>query len=268
MFPLQGNRVVRPPHPNRRLRIADMPKILIVLPAYNEAETLPALLSRCPEVFRQSKADWEIVVVNDGSTDTTGDVLDQARAILPVLRVDHEHNRGLGPAVMTGLRRALERTASPDDVIVCMDADNTHDPEYIPELARRIAAGADIVICSRYRPGSRQVGVPLRRRLLSFGARIVFAVFLRLRDVRDYTCGYRAYRAGLLARGFERYGDRLIERSGFACTDELLVRLAPLARRIEEIPFVLRYDRKRGKSKLPLFRTLAATLRLLIHRPR
>jgi len=60
----------------------------------------------------------------------------------------------------------------------------------------------------------------------------------------------------------------LVERSGFACTDELLVRLAPLARRIEEIPFVLRYDRKRGRSKLPLVRTIAATFRLILRRPR
>jgi len=245
-----------------------MPKTLIVLPAYNEAEALPPLLERFAETLGKSRGAWEIIAVNDGSTDATGNVLDQARERLPITRADHARNRGLGPAILTGLRRALERTESLDDVVVCMDADDTHDPQYIPDLARRVAAGADIVICSRYRPGSRQVGVPAFRRLLSFGARIVFAVFLRLPGVRDYTCGYRAYRAGMLREGFNRYGDGLIERSGFACTDELLVRLAPLARRIEEVPFVLRYDRKRGRSKLPLFRTLAATLRLLLHRPR
>jgi dolichol-phosphate mannosyltransferase len=86
--------------------------------------------------------------------------------------------------------------------------------------------------------------------------------------VRDYTCGYRAYRAELLRNGFERYGEGLIERAGFACTDELLVHLATLARRIEEIPFVLRYDLKRGRSKLPLWQTMIATFRLLLHHRR
>jgi dolichol-phosphate mannosyltransferase len=245
-----------------------MPKTIVVLPAYNEAASLPALLDRFAATPGAGDRLWEIVAVNDGSTDATGDILDRARDRLPLMRANHERNRGLGPALKTGLRHALERAASPDDVIVCLDADNTHDPEYIAEMVRRIEAGADLVIASRYRRGSRQVGVPLSRRLLSLGARIVFAVFLRLPGVRDYTCGYRAYRAGLLRKGFERYGDGLIERSGFACTDELLVHLAAFSPRIEEIPFVLRYDRKRGASKLPLWQTVLATLRLLLHHKR
>jgi dolichol-phosphate mannosyltransferase len=245
-----------------------MPKIVVVLPAFNEEESLPALLDRFEQTLGTSEQPWEIVAVNDGSTDATGEILDRARGRLPVVRVDHPENRGLGPALKTGLREALARTESPDDVVVCLDADNTHDPEYVAALAEKIAGGADIVICSRYRPGSRQVGVPPGRRLLSFGARLMFAAFLRLPGVRDYTCGFRAYRAALLEKGMQQYGDRLIERSGFACTDELLVRLAPLAGRIEEIPFVLHYDRKRGQSKLPLLKTVAATLRLLWSRPR
>jgi len=245
-----------------------MPRIIVVLPAYNEAASLPALLDRFASMPATNDAPWEIVAVNDGSTDATGEILDEAAKRFPLVQVRHERNRGLGPALITGLRTATGRAASADDVIVCMDADNTHDPKYIPELARRIAAGADMVICSRFQRGSRTVGVPLYRRLLSFGARMTFAVFLRLPGVRDYTCGYRAYRAALIRKGFERWGEKLIERSGFACTDELLVRLAPLARRIEEIPFVLRYDQKRSRSKLPLIRTIAATFRLLLQRQR
>jgi len=245
-----------------------MVKVLVVLPAHNEAQSLPALLERFRRILRQGGVDWEIIAVNDGSTDETAVILERAGAELPIVRVDHEKNLGLGPAIKTGFRRAVERSRAPDDVVVCMDADDTHDPEYIPEMAKRIADGADIVICSRYRRGSRQIGVPVGRRLLSFGARIVFAVALRLPGVRDYTCGFRAYRAALIRKGLGRYGDKLIERSGFACTDELLVRLAPMAQRIEEIPFVLHYDRKRGRSKLPLLRTIAATLRLILQRPR
>jgi dolichol-phosphate mannosyltransferase len=245
-----------------------MSRIIVVLPAYNEAASLPALLDRFASMLATNDAPLEIVAVNDGSADATGEILDEAAKRLPVVHVRHERNRGLGPALITGLQTALKRIASPDDVIVCMDADNTHDPKYIPEMAQRIAAGADMVICSRFRGGSRTVGVPFYRRVLSFGARMVFAIFLRLPGVRDYTCGYRAYRASLVLKGFERYGEKLIERSGFACTDELLVRLAPFARRIEEIPFVLRYDQKRGRSKLPLMKTIAATFRLLLQRPR
>jgi len=243
-----------------------MRKTIVVLPAYNEARSLPALFERFAAVFESSDPSWEIVVVNDGSTDSTGEILDRARDSLHIVRIDHPKNRGLGPALKTGLQCAAGRAESPDDVIVCMDADDTHDPQYIRAMAEKIAADADLVICSRFQPGSRQIGVPATRRLLSFGARVVFAIFLRLPGVRDYTCGYRAYRADLIRKGLEQYGEGLIERSGFACTDELLVRLAPFASRIEEIPFVLHYDRKKGRSKLPLIRTIAATLRLLLCR--
>jgi len=81
--------------------------------------------------------------------------------------------------------------------------------------------------------------------------------------VRDYTCGYRAYRVGLLRKAMAVFGDRLIERRGFACTDEILVKLSTLTDRIEEIPFVLRYDQKRKSSAMPVFETILATVKLI-----
>ena len=94
---------------------------------------------------------------------------------------------------------------------------------------------------------------------------MLFKMFLNLRGVRDYTCGFRAYRAGLLRKAMEVYGENIITRNCFACTDELLVNLACLGDvHIEELPFVLRYDRKEGESKLDLGVTLRETFKLLI----
>jgi dolichol-phosphate mannosyltransferase len=99
---------------------------------------------------------------------------------------------------------------------------------------------------------------------MSFGAFVLFRLFLGLPGVRDYTCGYRAYRSTLIRRAFERYGDDLITRNGFACTDQLLVNIACLGNvRMEEVPFILRYDRKKGASKLNLGVTIIETFRLL-----
>ena len=123
--------------------------------------------------------------------------------------------------------------------------------------------GADVVIASRYRKGSREVGVPLFRLMLSRGARLVFQMFLRLPNVRDYTCGYRAYRVELIRKAWDKYGEDIITRQGFACTDELLTKLSTISRKITEIPFVLRYDKKKNKSKLPLIRTIWETLKML-----
>ena len=115
------------------------------------------------------------------------------------------------------------------------------------------AEGADLVIASRYQPGSIQKGVPPFRLLLSVGARVLFWWYLRMPGVRDYTCGFRGFRGDLIARGLDRFGaEGLITRSGFACTDELLVHLAMTGPVIREVPFELRYDRKIGESKMDI----------------
>ena len=256
-----------PPETENPGKDQQKPQFFVMLPAYNEEETLPPLLDSLLEVFPKIDGRCSIIVVNDGSTDQTQEVLNQYankhNCIRPVI---HEQNQGLGPAIRTGLRSITEQTTRDLDIIVCMDADNTHPPETIPAMIECLNQGADIVIASRYRPGSRQIGVPLFRRILSRTGGIVFKLVLGLKGVRDYTCGFRAYRVEVIRKGFEKHGDQIISRSGFACTDELLVKLAPECRRIDEVPFILRYDRKRGASKLPFWSTVRATLHLLISR--
>ncbi|MBN1865797.1 glycosyltransferase [Candidatus Sumerlaeota bacterium] len=243
-----------------------MPQVILALPAFNEAQCLPLLLEAANRVLAPlSEFSARIVVVDDGSTDGTADVARAFPSTIPIDVVQHPENRGLGAAIITSLHAALERSADPLDVIVNMDSDYTHPVETIPAMLAELDRGVDVVIASRYRKGSRQVGVPLKRRLLSWGARWLFAWRLRLPGVRDYTCGFRAYHARTIRRAFETYGDRLITREGFACTDDILVNLARMAPRplIAEVPFVLRYDRKMGESKLPLLKTVRETLKML-----
>ena len=244
-------------------------KTIVALPAYNEEASLGSLMEAFGKLLRESPdLNLQILVVNDGSTDRTVEILEQLKESLPLEIVNHGRNMGLGEAIRSCLKEALARCSSDNDIIVNMDADNTHLPHYIPRLVERIEKGADIAIASRYQPGSREMGVPFLRRLYSRGARLLFSVFLRLPGVRDYTCGYRAYRAGLIRRALEKFGDSIIARNGFACTDDLLVNLAALTDKIDEISFILRYDNKIGESKLPLLLTIKETLKLLIYSQR
>ena len=237
---------------------------IVALPAFNEEASISLLLDSYMSLIRDhAELNLRIVVVNDGSTDRTLEILQSYKDKLPLEIVNHERNRGLGEAIRTCLKEAVKRSASDNDIIVCMDSDNTHLPQYIPSLVERIKQGADIAIASRFQPGSRELGVPFIRRVYSRAARLLFTLFLRLPGVRDYTCGFRAYRASLVRKALDEYGDRIISRNGFACTDDLLVCLAIFTDRISEIPFVLRYDNKKGRSKLPLFLTIRETLRLL-----
>jgi len=243
------------------------PRLIAALPAYNEEECLPPLVQAFAELFKTLPPGTNpiIIVVDDGSKDRTADVARELAKKYPVKLIQHQGNKGLGEAIKTGLRGALAESTSPDDIIICMDADDTHPPSYVVEMLKHTQAGADIVIASRYRKGSKQIGVPLHRQAMSLGALLLFKVFLGLRGVRDFTCGFRAYRAGLITRGFAKYGDDIITRNGFACTDQLLVNLVCLGGvSIKEIPFVLRYDRKVGPSKLNLGVTIGETMKLLV----
>jgi dolichol-phosphate mannosyltransferase len=243
----------------------------MALPAYNESAVIGELVGQAAGVFGRQELPWSIVVVDDGSQDDTAAKVEAAAKAIPQLRLArHPRNLGLGPAILTCLREGLAAMAPGQDpathMVVCMDADLTHPPETVPSMlaAAEAGQGADLVIASRYQPGSRQMGVPFKRQLLSIGARWLFHFYLGLPGVRDYTCGFRAFRGSLLEAGWRRFGaEGLITRSGFACTDELLVHLAMLAPVIREVPFILRYDRKVGQSKMDLGLTIRETLKLL-----
>lgn len=244
---------------------APIDRIILSLPAYNEAAVIAELLDQAVAVLSREGIRYDILVVDDGSKDATADIVRRAAATNSAIQLlSHDKNRGLGPAILTGLKRAVEIAGGDSTLVVCMDADLTHPPDVIPSMRKAADAGADVVIASRYQPGSRQVGLSLFRHLLSWGARNVFSLALGMRGVLDYTCGFRGMRAGLIKRAMERFGaEGLIVRRGFACTDELLIKLATLGPEIREVPFVLRYDLKQGKSKINLSVTLIETLRLL-----
>jgi len=238
-------------------------KVWILLPAYNEARNLPPLIEGIVGVMDAERMSYGIVVVDDGSQDGTGSVARALADHLPVEVVPHKRNLGLARAMDTGLRVVGERAAR-DDVVVTMDADNTHPPELIPRMVAAIARGADVVIASRYAPGGREEGVPPLRRFLSAGISSLLRLRFRIPGVRDYTSGYRAYRASALERARRHFGDRLITVPGFAVMAELLVRLRSWNPQVAEVALHLRYDQKHGRSKLHIFRTMCEYSRLLV----
>ena len=237
-------------------------KVFVILPAYNEAAALPPLLHSLAQTMDLWNLEYHILVVDDGSTDQTREVALAAAVSLPITVLVHERNCGLAAALRTGLQAAVKQ-ANPDDVIITMDADNTHPPGLILRMIQMILEGHDVVIASRYRAGAQIRGVPTMRRAMSKLAAILCRLMFPLRGVSDYTCGYRAYRARLLQAAMAQYGDLLIQETGFTCMIELLLRLRKFRPVVGEVPLVLRYDHKPGKSKMDVRRTALRTLRVL-----
>lgn len=234
--------------------------IHVLLAAFNEEAALGEVLNGIARGL--ADGDYKIWLVDDGSTDGTSAVAASWRGRVPLVTFRHEVNRGLGAALRTGLE-ALRDSLKPSDVLVTLDADNTQPSALIARLAAPVAEGkADVVIASRFASGAAAVGVPLFRRLTGWAASLLFRWRVGLPGVRDYTCGFRAYRGALLLDALAA-GETLVTENGFACQAEWLVRIARRRPRFAEIPLLLRYDRKPTPSKMPVFRTILRTMDLL-----
>ena len=237
--------------------------VFIGLPAYNEEIALPRLLLRIERFSQASARPITVVLYNDGSSDGTVPIARDWQQRLPLVVVDGVVNKGLGAGLCALVGYAVANAAD-NDVLVVMDCDDTHDPAQIDDMLRHIADGADVVIGSRYVRGALVQGVPPLRRITALGAAALFKLIHPVRGVWDYTCGYRAYRVGLLKEAARRYGDRLIAERGFACMVELLLKLNTLHARCAEIPLQLRYDQKPTETKMGVGSNMRRLLVLLI----
>ena len=244
--------------------------IVILLPAYDKEESLPTLLPRIASALGKAGVDWQIIVCNDGSRDSTGPLIVRYAEKMPIEVIDHKINRGLGETARDLFERAAELCA-PDDVIVRMDCDDTHEPEVIFKMIARIEEGYDVVIASRFQPGGGQIGVNLYRAVVSRAANLFMKIFFPIRGVRDYSCGFRAYRAAIIQNAVGFYGNDFVQLKGlgFTGTLEKLVKLDLIGARFAEVPFVLRYDQKRSPSKMVTSITTLGylTMTILYHWP-
>lgn len=231
--------------------------IRIIIPAYNEAKNLPALLQDIAQVLQ--KEPYDIAIINDGSKDNTLEVAQGLSKQYPVTVLHHPVNRGVAEAFRTGITHMADK-AAPYDVVVIMEGDGTSSPKVLPELARRVALGADIVIASRYETGGRYQKFPLKRLILSKSANIVFQLLFPVKGVKDYSIFYRAYRAEVLQRALSHYGEKFITVQTFFANIEILLNLRPFIQKVEEVPLVYDYGKKQGKSGMKIWKNLRSYL--------
>jgi len=212
---------------------------LVIVPTYNERESLPVLIGQLME-----QPNVTVLVVDDDSPDGTGAVADALAASHPG-RIEVMHrtaDRGLGRSYVDGIRTMLARPVEVD-VICQMDADLSHDPRRLPAL---IAATehADIVIGSRYVPGGAIVNWPRRRRMLSRFANTYIRLVTRL-NARDCTSGYRCWRREALAA----IPIAQFTSNGYSFLVEMLYAAAAARLRLAEVPITF-VERRLGESKL------------------
>lgn len=212
-------------------------RVQIIIPTYNERDNLPGLVRAI-----LARDGYDVMVVDDDSPDGTGELADGlAREFPGRVQVVHRTGpRGLGRSYVDGLQRAVAGTA---DVICQMDADWSHDPQYLPDLVAATATH-DVVIGSRYLQGVSVVNWPLRRLVLSTFANRYIRVITRL-AANDCTSGYRCWRRETLAL---LPLDRVVS-DGYAFLVEMLYEAARRGAKIGEVPIIF-VERRQGASKL------------------
>lgn len=225
-------------------------EIGIVIPTYNERDNIERLV----QAISALPYDIHITIVDDNSPDGTGEVADRLCREYPHVEVLHRAAKGgRGSACIAGFKRALARGV---DYITEMDADFSHDPREIPDLLREMEK-LDMVIATRYAPGSKIIGWPIGRRIFSKLANLYARILLGI-PISDYTNGYRCYRRAALADiDFERIGAK-----GYVVLSETAYQLFIKGYAIGEVPTTF-INRKRGESNLSLAEILNALTSVL-----
>ena len=222
--------------------------LYICIPTYNEAPTVGVLLWRIRTVFREYAREYEIVVYDDGSTDSTRETLAPYSEVLPLTVIGGPEHRGYAAAVDALCRFVTKRTRYPRrDAMVLLQGDFTDQPEHIPELAKRFEGGADVVI------GEREplANAPPEERRLRRVASWLLRPFVTVPGVRDPFSGFRLVRISALRDLVRERGERpLVEHDGWAGNVELLVALQPYARRVEAMTLAPRYDVRPRTSRV------------------
>jgi dolichol-phosphate mannosyltransferase len=240
-----------------------MPKSYVIIPAYNEGPNLGSVLADLQQL--SATLPLGVVVVNDGSRDNTLEEAERFRDKLDLEIVNHPVNLGVPMTFYDGLVAAA-RKAQPSDCIFIMEGDGTSDLKIMPEMARRVYEGDDVVVGSRYIPGGGYLNFPWQRTWGSYVVNFVVSMFFHVRGITDYTIFYRAYRAEVVQRALQHFGDGFVTTKSFAANLEVLLRVRPFSKRFSEAPLLYDYGLKKSKSKMNVVKTLREYQGLIVKR--
>ncbi len=225
-------------------------RFLIVVPTYNEIENLRPLITT---VLQKVPAHVEILVVDDGSPDGTGQEADRLASENPRVHVMHRSGKqGLGTAYVAGFRWGMSKGF---DALIEMDADFSHNPDYLPTMLGLLEK-SDVVIGSRYVAGGGTLNWGVGRKILSRGGSIYSRMILGS-PIRDFTGGFNGWRRPVL----EAVSLETLRSDGYSFQIELKYRAFKKGFHIQEFPIIFE-DRKVGYSKMNSRIVIEALLRV------
>lgn len=228
-------------------------KISIIIPTYNEESNIPALLQKTHIILKNAGYGHELIVVDDGSKDSTRAKVRELQKIIPeIVLIERDTERGLASAMVRGYNEAH------GEFLGAMDADLAHDPKHLPEMIALLENNqADFVIGSRYLPESRFEGKPLLNKITSLVGQFLVKIILRIR-VKDTSNNYRIFRRavwGTIKNKLHPDGNIMLTEIVYLAIKNNFI--------IKEIPIIYR-ERRAGKSKLNILQETIRFFRNII----
>ena len=240
--------------------------IKIILCCFNEAENLKKLLPDLEREMQLVKRDFELLICLDGTSDESLEVINNFSQNCKIKVLPQINQRGLGLAYKR-LFLEIVKTCHDNDLVISLDADNTHDPQQIGEMLTYFEKNSlDFLVASRFYGNSLMEDFPFYRKMISKGTSLLLQTIFAVKKIsgenlQDYTSGYRIYRVEKIKKLFAQEQNNFITEPEFTYTCEFIIKLSRIESRIDEIAISYDYGKKIGQSKLRIMRNF---LRLLI----
>jgi glycosyltransferase involved in cell wall biosynthesis len=222
--------------------------LFICIPSHNEAPTVGLVLWRVRKMFADFPREYELLVYNDGSTDATAEILAPYAEVLPLTILGGPQHVGYARAIDALLRTATNRCRYPRrDAVILMQGDFTDQPEHVPELVKRFEGGADVVVGEPAVDDSFPKPVRQLQRVGNWLSR----GFAKVPGVNNPLGSFRLFRVTVIRDAIRAAGEKpLIEGDGWDGNVDLLLAMAPHARRIESVPLQPRYDLRPRETRI------------------
>lgn len=232
--------------------------IYILIPSFNDSDNFGLLIKSISKELKQEK--YKVIIIDDGSTDKTVQEIKKISKKNSLFRIGYKNNQGPGYAFKFGFKYLIPKIKNMDSIIT-MEADNSSDISILKKMIK-LSNKYDVVLSSPFAKSGKFVGLDKFRKILSFISQYLDRFIFRVKGVKTYSSFYRAYSGSILIKASNNYKTKLITEDGFSAVVELLIKLSKLDATIKEIPAVLDWNKRKGKSKMNINKTITSHLLL------
>jgi dolichol-phosphate mannosyltransferase len=239
--------------------------LYFLIPVFNELDNLDVLCKNLQEVLPDYQKFY--VFFDDGSSDGSQKKIAELLKEGSFIVLGDGTNNGPGYAFDKGFEWILQDSKNPEqDKIVTVEADNTSDLNILPIMVKNAEMGFDLVLASVYAQGGGFDKTSFFRRIISLAANLLlrFAFDLKILTLSSF---YRVYTVSIIKK-IKVANPKIIRETGFICMIEVLLKAVRADAKVLEIPMMLYSEKRKGKSKMKVFKTMIAYLKFLIRSKR